>query len=188
MRVMPPPLPVPRLTVTNSRNTLRSPITSSVRSPANFLSCGSPPTATWPMKRFSRPMRVGPLKLQCGPIWQPSPISTSGPTTVKAPTLTPAPRRAAGSITAVGWIRALSFIGSGLCLLAGAGAQHFGTGDHFPVDLGFAVVHGHVADHALDAHVQLQHVAGHHLLAEAGVVDLDHVEQLGLRVAAHRQL
>lgn len=40
-----PPSPVPRLMVTNSRTVLRSPITSLVRSPLNFLSCGSPPMA-----------------------------------------------------------------------------------------------------------------------------------------------
>jgi len=36
MRVTPPPLPVPRLMVANSRMVLRSPMTSSLRSPANF--------------------------------------------------------------------------------------------------------------------------------------------------------
>src|SRR5690606_5952939 len=114
------------------------------------------------------------------------PSSRTAPVRGKAPSVTPWPRRAPGSTTAVGWMRVEESFIAGLPAwgwtgsFAGSGAEHLGAGDHLAVDLGLAVVHGHVADDALDLHVQLQHVARHHLLAEAGVLHLDHVEQLGL--------
>ncbi len=43
--VTPPPPAVPRLIVHDSRTVLPSPMTSSVSSPAYFLSCGTPPIA-----------------------------------------------------------------------------------------------------------------------------------------------
>jgi hypothetical protein len=82
MRVTPPPPPVPRCTVTNSRNTLSSPMTSSARSPANFLSWASAPIEANCQMRLLRPMRVGPWTTTCGPIDVPSPISTSAPMTL----------------------------------------------------------------------------------------------------------
>ena len=45
MLVTPPPPAVPMLIVHDSRTVLPSPITSSVSSPAYFLSCGTPPIA-----------------------------------------------------------------------------------------------------------------------------------------------
>src|SRR5690606_24110450 len=169
MRVQPPPAPVPRLIVTNSRMVLRSPMASSTRSPPYFLSCGSPPSAAWLRMRLSRPMRVGPWMLQCGPTSVPAPISTSAPMKVKAPTRTSSASMADGSITAVGWISgAFPLIGgppSGL--FARTGAHDFRAGDQLAIDHGLAVVHRHVADHALDFHMHFQHVAGHDLVAEA---------------------
>src|SRR4249919_1459954 len=160
MRVTPPPLPVPRLMVVNSRTTLSSPMTSSVRSPANFLSCGSPPTAAWPWKWLLRPMRVGPVTEQCGPRIVPSPISTSAPTTQNGPMRTPSPSFAPASTTAVGWTWAL--IASGLDL----GAQDVGAGDLLAVHARDARVQRHVADRALELDLQRELVARHHHLRE----------------------
>src|SRR5882762_1750041 len=56
IRVTPPPCVVPRLTVENSRKRFASPTTSSVRSPLNFRSCGSPPTEQNESKMFLRPI------------------------------------------------------------------------------------------------------------------------------------
>ena len=48
MTVTPPPWAVPRFMVVNSRNTLRSPISSRVGSPLYLRSCGaSPIEANW---------------------------------------------------------------------------------------------------------------------------------------------
>ena len=43
-----PPPSVPRFTVMNSRKTLSLPMTSSVRSPLNLMSCGGVPNEDWP--------------------------------------------------------------------------------------------------------------------------------------------
>src|SRR5690554_141528 len=170
MRVIPPPPPVPRLIVVNSRMTLRSPISRCTVSPRNFLSCGSPPIAAWPWTRLSRPIRVGPWMLQCGPMRVPSPISTPGPTRVKAPILTPSPRLADGSTLAVGCTCAADAM-SGRDLRA----QDLRAG-HLPaVHARGAGVQGHVADLAPDRHFQVQPVAGHDHAREPGLVHLDQV-------------
>ena len=90
IRVTPWPPAVPRLIVQNSRNTLRSPISSRVGSPLYFLSCGSSPIeANW-NTLHSRPIVVGPLITTCGPTQLPAPMTTSGPITVNGPTSTSA--------------------------------------------------------------------------------------------------
>ena len=76
--VSPRPATVPRLIEQNSRNTLRSPTTSRVGSPAYLRSCGaSPIEANW-NTRVSRPSVVGPLTTACGPIQLPAPIAHAG--------------------------------------------------------------------------------------------------------------
>src|SRR5690606_33084077 len=110
----------------------------------NFLSCGSPPIAAWPWTWLSRPMRVGPVMLQCGPMRVPSPISTPGPTRVKAPMLAPSPMTAEGSTTALAWIDAAAMSGIDL------GAEDVGAGHLATVDAGDTAIQGHVADLALD--------------------------------------
>src|SRR5690606_17875066 len=183
MRVTPPPPPVPRLMVVNSRMTLRSPISSRTGSPAYFLSCGSPPIAACPCTWLSRPIRVGPSTLQCGPMRVPAPISTPGPTMVKAPMATPSPSTAEGSTTAPGWIDAAAMSGIDL------GAEDLGAGDLRAVDRGHAGIQGHVADLAADGHLDVEPVARHHHVREAGVVHLDQVgETLARRGAAAQQL
>src|SRR5690606_37694442 len=183
MRVMPPPLPVPRLMVVNSRMTLRSPITSSACSPWNFLSWGSPPIAAWPWMRLSRPMRVGPRMLQWAPMLVPSPISTPGPTRVKAPIETPLPIRADGSTTALAWMPAAASMS-----VLGFRAEDLGAGDLLAVDPGDAVEQGHAADGALERHAQFQPVARDHHGAELRVVDLDEIEHLATDLAILRHL
>src|SRR5690606_20095112 len=182
MRVVPPPPPVPRLMVVNSRITLPSPISSPTRSPPYFLSCGSPPIAAWPWMRLPRPMRVGPWMLQCGPMRVPSPISTSAPMTVNGPTSTSLPIRADGSTTALAWMDVP--VTSDLDL----GAEDVGAGDLLAVDAGRAAVLGHVADLAPDGDFQVQAVARHHHAREPGVVDLDQVRQPALGAAAAGEL
>jgi hypothetical protein len=88
MRVSPRRATVPRLIEQNSRNTLRSPTTSLVGSPAYFLSCGaSPIEANW-NTRLLRPswsalhdrVRADPAAgadLTSAPITANGPISTS---------------------------------------------------------------------------------------------------------------
>src|SRR5690606_8763893 len=168
--------------VTNSRITLPSPISSDTRSPAYFLSCGSPPIAAWPWMRLSRPMRVGPWMLQCGPTRVPSPISTSAPMTVNGPIPTSLPIRAAGSTTALAWMVASAT--SALDL----GAEDVGAGHLLAVDAGDARILGHVADLAPDRDLQVQAVAGHHHAREPGVVDLHQVRQPALGAAAVGEL
>src|SRR5690606_30300692 len=170
IRVTPPPPPVPRLMVVNSRMTLRSPISRRTVSPRYFLSCGSPPIAAWPCTTLSRPMRVGPRMLQCGPMRVPSPISTPGPTRVKAPTSTPLPSRTDGSTLAVGCTCAASAMSA-----RDLRAQDFRAGDLLAVDPRGAGVQGHVADLAADLHVQVQAVARHDHVGEARLVHLDQV-------------
>src|SRR3546814_9978735 len=150
MRVVPPPPPVPRLMVVNSRITVPSPISSASRSPPYCLAGGSPPIAAWPWMRLSRPMRVGPWMLQCGPTRVPSPISTSAPMKVNAPTSTPLPIRADGSTTALAWMDACAT--SDLDL----GTQDVGAGDLLVVDAGRAAVLGHVADRSEEHKSELQ--------------------------------
>src|SRR5690606_26075206 len=183
MRVMPPPLPVPRLMVVNSRMTLRSPITSSACSPWNFLSCGSPPIAAWPWMRLSRPIRVGPWMLQWAPMRVPAPISTPAPTRVNAPMETPSPIRADGSITALAWMPAAASISA-----LGFRAEDLRAGDLLAVDARHAFEQGHVADHALELHAQLQAIARHDHAAELRVVDLDQIEHLAGGVGDLREL
>src|SRR5690554_2397327 len=161
MRVTPPPSPVPRLTVVNSRMTLRSPISRRAVSPRNFLSWGSPPIAAWPWTWLSRPMRVGPSTLQCGPMRVPEPISTPAPMTVKAPMLTPSPRIAVGSTAALAWIAAAATSGIHLGT-EDVGARHLGA-----VHARQAAVQGHVADQALDRDFDVEAVAGDHHVREA---------------------
>src|SRR5690606_30221592 len=183
MRVIPPPLPVPRLMVVNSRMTLRSPITSSACSPWNFLSCGSPPIAAWPWMRLSRPIRVGPWMLQWAPMLVPSPISTPGPTTVNAPIDTPVPIRADGSTTALARMPAVASTS-----VLRFRAEDLGAGDLLAVDPGDAIEQGHAADGALERHAQIQPVSRDHHGAELRVVDLDQVEHLAASRAVLRQL
>ncbi|MCY1546736.1 hypothetical protein D9M68_827490 [compost metagenome] len=79
--VTPPAPGTPRLKVQNSRMVLRSPMVSSVGSPAYFLSCGTAPSElNWKM-RLSRPMVVRPSMTQCAPTVVPAPIFTCGPMT-----------------------------------------------------------------------------------------------------------
>src|ERR1700686_1520805 len=85
IRVTPPPPVVPRLTVQNSRNRLASPMISSVCSPPNFKSWGSPPTEQNESKTFLRPMRAGPRTTACGSRTDSSPSSTPSPTTANGP-------------------------------------------------------------------------------------------------------
>src|SRR5690554_4636154 len=170
MRVRPPPSPVPRLMVANSRMTLRSPISRRTVSPRNFLSCGSPPIAAWPWTWLSRPIRVGPMTLQCGPMRVPAPISTPSPMMVKAPMLAPSPMTAEGSTIALAWIAAAI---SGIDL----GAEDVGTGHLAAVDAGDAAVQGHVADLAFERDLDVQAVARHHHVGEAGIVHLHQVGQ-----------
>ncbi|CKS57838.1 Uncharacterised protein [Mycobacterium tuberculosis] len=81
-RVTPPAPGTPRLNVQNSRITLRSPMTSSVGSPAYFLSCGTAPRdENWKIL-LSRPMVVRPSITQCAPTVVPAAIRTCGPITV----------------------------------------------------------------------------------------------------------
>src|SRR5690606_37520321 len=174
IRVTPPPSPVPRWSVVNSRMTLRSPISSETGSPRNFLSCGSPPRAAWPWTWLPRPSRVGPGRRRCRPGRGPPPISTPAPTTVKAPMLTPSPMRAPGSTIALGWIDAVAISGRDLR------AEDLGAGDLLAVDAGHAGIEGHVADLALDRDLDVQAVAGHHHVREPGVVHLDQVRQPAL--------
>src|SRR5579864_1663351 len=94
IRVTPPPPAVPRLTVQNSRNRLPSPMMSSVCSPPNFRSWGSPPTEQNESKTFLRPMRAGPRTMACGSRMHSSPSSTPSPTTANAPIRTFCPKRA----------------------------------------------------------------------------------------------
>src|SRR5579872_1940472 len=94
MRVTPPPPVVPRLTVENSRKRLPSPMTSSVCSPPNFRSWGSPPTEENESKMFLRPTRAGPRTTACGSRIHSSPNSTPSPTKANAPMRTFFPRRA----------------------------------------------------------------------------------------------
>src|SRR5690606_21445678 len=182
MRVIPPPSPVPRLSVTNSRIRLRSPISSATRSPRYFLSCGSPPIAACPTMRFSRPMRVGPCTLQCGPTKVPSPISTSGPPRVNAPIDTPSPTRADGSTTAVGWMP--------VCPMSAAhlGAQDVGAGHLFAANAGHAAVQRHVADLAPDLDLEVEAVARHHHPRKLRVVHLHQVGQAAGEAAAVGEL
>src|SRR5690606_23919100 len=163
--------PVPRLMVVNSRMTLRSPISSSTRSPRYFLSCGSPPIAAWPWMRLSRPMRAGPCTLQCGPTCVFAPISTPAPMIVNAPIVAPSPITADGSTTALAWIDAAAMSGIDL------GTEDVGAGHLFAIDGGDAAVQGHVADLALDRDLDVEAVAGHDHAREACVVDLDQVGQ-----------
>src|SRR5579859_433811 len=100
MRVTPPPPVVPRLTVENSRKRLPSPITTSVCSPLNFKSWGSPPTEENESNTFFRPMRAGPRTTACGSSTQPSPSSTPSPTKANAPMRTFSPSRALLETTA----------------------------------------------------------------------------------------
>ena len=61
----------------NSRMVLRSPMTSSVGSPAYFLSCGGVPIEQDWWIRLSRPIVVRPSITVCGPTVVPAPIRTS---------------------------------------------------------------------------------------------------------------
>src|SRR5690625_1649761 len=170
MRVTPPPPPVPRLMVVNSRITLRSPISRRTVSPWNFLSWGSPPMATWPWITLSLPIRVGPWMLECEPMRVPAPTSTSGPTRVNAPISTPLPSRADGSTLAVGCTRVPAGM-SGFDLRA----QDVRAGHFVAVHAGDAGVQGHVADHAADPYFQVEPVAGNHKVREPRLVHLDQV-------------
>ena len=80
MRVTPASWTVPMWIVQNSRIVLPSPITSSVGSPAYFLSCGTPPMALNCAIRLPLPIVVRPSSTQCGPTMLPLPIRTAPPT------------------------------------------------------------------------------------------------------------
>ena len=86
-RVTPPSCTVPRLKVQNWKMVLRSPMTSSVGSPAYFLSCGAQPKAVCDEMRLSRPIVVGPSMTQWAPIVVPSPTRTPAPMTAYGPTV-----------------------------------------------------------------------------------------------------
>ena len=98
--------------------------------------------------RLSRPMRVGPVITQCGPMLVPSPISTSAPMTQNAPTLHVARRGARpGRSCAVGWI--VRRHGSGLASAQRISAQATCS----PSTLREHSYRRHVADHALELDV-----------------------------------
>ncbi len=63
--VTPPPCTVPVLNVQYSRIRLPSPISSSVGSPAYFLSCGSPPIELNAAMRLRAPIVVRPSMTTC---------------------------------------------------------------------------------------------------------------------------
>ena len=106
--VTPRPPTVPRLMVQNSRNTLRSPTSSRVGSPAYLRSCGaSPIEANW-NTRVSRPSVVGPLTTAWEPIQLPAPMRTPAPITANGPTSTLGSTSAPGSTIARGIDQALT--------------------------------------------------------------------------------
>ena len=76
MRVVPASWTVPVEIVQNSRIVLPSPITSSVGSPAYFLSCGTPPMALNCEILLPLPIVVRPSITQCGPTTLPVPMRT----------------------------------------------------------------------------------------------------------------
>ena len=84
-RVMPPPFSVPTWTVTASRKTLPLPISSSVRPPLYFWSCGAAPMTALGKKTLSRPIVVWPMIVTLLSSLQPGPIFTSGPMTQNGP-------------------------------------------------------------------------------------------------------
>src|SRR5690606_15202694 len=106
-----------------------------------------------------------------GPMRVPAPISTPAPMIVKAPMLAPSPITAEGSTTALAWMAAAAISGIDL------GAQDVGAGDLLAIHAGDAAVERHVADLALDRDLDVEPVAGHHHVGEAGVVHLDQVGQ-----------
>ena len=77
--------------VTNSRNTLRSPITSCVRSPLNLRSCGVSPIEANGKITLPSPIWVQPSMTADAPILQSRPIVTCSPMTACGPTVVPAP-------------------------------------------------------------------------------------------------
>ena len=91
--------------VTNSRMTLRLPITSRVRSPPNLRSCGISPTDAIGKISLASPISVQPSITDDAPMRQSRPIETCSPIVAYGPT-TGAARRscASGWTIAVGWI------------------------------------------------------------------------------------
>src|SRR6056297_3802748 len=95
---------VPRLTVTNSRMVVSSPISAVVISPANFKSCGMAEiTAPGNMRQFL-PIRAPSRMVALAMTVVPSPISTSPEIAVNGPTVTFLPILASGCISAFGLI------------------------------------------------------------------------------------
>src|ERR1700733_12290460 len=186
MRVTPPPPVVPRLTVENSRKRFPSPMTSSVCSPPNFRSCGSPPTEQNESNTFLRPIRAGPRTTACGSRTHSSPSSTPSPTKAKEPIRTFCPMRALGETIARESISLIahtnrvpggSVAWSDLRLAVHQHAAQNGFGRNIAVDGGpplqlakfdLPLQHGH-----LDA----QLVSGHDGTAETGFVHSGKIEQ-----------
>src|SRR5580698_8583985 len=173
MRVTPLSCVVPRFTVTDSRNTLRSPISRRVGSPLYFLSCGaSPSEANWNIL-LSRPIRVGPLITACGPIQVPEPMTTSAPITENGPISTSAATCACGETTA----RESIILPLALLRRLGLGRDHDLRGRHFlAVDLRQAVEFPNPLEGALQLHPQHQLVSRFDGLAKSRIVDGDKVK------------
>ena len=96
MLVTPPPPAVPRWMVTNSRMTLRSPITRRVGSPPNFRSCGTRPIEAIGKISLPSPISVTPSMTHDAPIRQSRPIVTCSPMVTYGPMTVPAPMRRVG--------------------------------------------------------------------------------------------
>ena len=93
-------------------------MTSSVRSPLNFKSCGGVPSDAWPAKWFRSPMVVGPSMRMNGPMTLPEPIETPASITAYAPTSTSCARSASVLTIAVGWICAIRYSGRSVMTLS----------------------------------------------------------------------
>ena len=110
IRVRPPPPCVPRWIVTNSRKTLRWPITRRVSSPLNFRSCGINPIDAKGKTRHPSPSSVVPSITAAAPMSHRAPIRTSAPITAFEPTTVPAPMTAPGATRADGAISGTSSV------------------------------------------------------------------------------
>src|SRR5512137_2274549 len=166
--------------LTNSRNTLSSPIVVDVGSPPYLRSCGiSPIDENW-KNRLRAPTVVRPVSTTCDRTTVPAPSTTSGPTTEYGPTSTSSASRAPGATSAVGWMRAIASSAGGRRVAGPVGAHgghQVALGGHLAVDRRPAPELADAAPDAQELDVEDQHVAGHDLAAEARVVDPGEEEQ-----------
>ena len=106
-RVTPPSCAVPRLKVQNSRIVLRSPICSSVGSPAYFLSCGAPPSEqNWKMRLSRADRRAAVDHAVRADRRAGADAHAAAPITRVGADLDAVAELGAGSTIAVGWIAA----------------------------------------------------------------------------------